>query len=356
MICKPSDRYTGVKYLLALIPLVLAFHTRPVFQKFQFTGFAQGTTWSVTYYATEAPVSTPQIDSVLHKIDSSLSLYKPYSLINRFNRSERGIPVDKHFLEVVKKSIEVYHSTGGLFDITVRPLVEAWGFGVDAADTEPDTERIRSILPCVGTPKIRIRRDSLIKENPCVTIDVNGIAQGYSVDVIGRFLESRGIHNYIIELGGEIRVKGRKKPSGKKMRIGIETPVEEDPADIDPQAPVTVTSRVIELAKGSITTSGNYRKYILSQGKKLGHIIHPKTGMPVDNELISVTVCARDAMTSDAYDNALMLMGLEEALKFVEKKRNLSAHFIYRTPDGAIKDTASKRFPKEVLLPVSEME
>lgn len=328
-----------MKYLLSLLPLALAFYTPPASREFKLSGYAQGTTWSLTYYATGPHVSRYEIDSIFSSIDSSLSLYKPYSLINRFNSSPQGIRGDRHFINVIKKSIRVYRSTNGLFDITVQPLVKAWGFGTEAPGPLPDSQTIKSLLQCVGTPAVSIRRDSIIKRNPCITIDVNGIAQGYSVDVIARFLESKGIHNYLAELGGEIRVKGRKLTSGEQMKIGIETPADED-------SPEPVMNSIISISRGAITTSGNYRKYYLSQGKKISHIINPLTGFPVSNELVSVTVYAPDAITSDAYDNALMLMGLEEAMKFVEKRKRLAAHFIYIAPSGEVKDTATRRFPK----------
>jgi thiamine biosynthesis lipoprotein len=176
----------------------------------------------------------------------------------------------------------------------------------------------------------------LIKTKPCVKLDVNGIAQGYSVDVIADFLEKNGISNYIVEIGGEIRVNG-KKPGGGKMKIGIEAPG-------DYASEPSIMQQVVELDNGAITTSGNYRKYYESKGKKITHIINPLTGYAVDNELISVTVFAKDAITADAFDNALMLMGLKRALQFVREEKDLEAYFIYQKLDGSVSDTASAGF------------
>jgi len=308
-------------------------------KKYTITGFAQGTTYSITYYATDSIVSKRQVDSILNKIDSSLSLYKPYSLINQFNNSRTGRKIDNHFVNVIKKSILVYHETNGLFDVTVKPLVQAWGFGVTKTDSLPGTKEIELIKKCVGTNMLVLEKNYLSKKNSCVQVDLNGIAQGYSVDVIADFIEKNGIKNYLVELGGEIRVKGRKQPSGEKMKIGIESPDEDEFRDHPMQ-------KIISLENGAITTSGNYRKYYESDGKKITHIIDPKTGYPVQNELISVTVYAKDAITADAYDNALMLMGLKKALQFIEKRKELAAYFIYKDKTGKIADTASSRFYK----------
>jgi thiamine biosynthesis lipoprotein len=168
-------------------------------------------------------------------------------------------------------------------------------------------------------------------------LDPNGIAQGYTVDVIADFLEKNGIKNYIAEVGGEIRVKGRKYPEDEPMKIGIELPGNDDFEN-------SIMQRVISIDSGAVTTSGSYRKFYESKGKKISHILDARTGFPAQNELISVTVIAKDAITADAFDNALMAMGLNKALEFVEKRKDLSAHFIYKVKNGAIKDTASAEF------------
>jgi thiamine biosynthesis lipoprotein len=170
-----------------------------------------------------------------------------------------------------------------------------------------------------------------------VQIDLNGIAQGYSVDQIAVLLESKGVASYVAELGGEIRVKGRKKDSGEKFRVGIESPGMDSSGDHPLQ-------KMLYMDKGAVTTSGSYRQFHESGGKRITHIINPLTGYPVDNELISVTVYAADAITADGYDNALMLMGLIPAISFTESRPDLDAYFIYRDSDGTIRDTATRHF------------
>jgi thiamine biosynthesis lipoprotein len=279
------------------------------------------------------------IDQQLQSLDSSLSLYKPYSLINQFNNSANGITADKYLLQVVEKSIDTYNHTNGLFDITVQPLVQAWGFGVSKTSSVPDSATIKNLLPCVDTKFLQLNGNMLSKTKSCLKIDLNGIAQGYSVDVLATLLETFGVQNYLVELGGEIRVKGRKQPSGEKMKIGIESPNQ----DVFEYHPL---QKIIELDAGAVTTSGSYRKYYESNGHNITHLINPKTGYPQQNELISVTVYAKEAMTADAYDNTLMLMGLPQALAFVENRNDIAAYFIYKKTDGSIADSASAAFFK----------
>lgn len=314
--------------------LFISFIQTPV-KEFHLNGHAQGTTYHITYYAPDPVIATNQIDSILDKIDSSLSLYKSYSLINQFNASENGVIADDHFINVVNKAIDVYHESNGLFDITVYPLTAAWGFGPVKPASLPDSESIKQLLPCISSSLIEWSGNKLIKKKPCVKLDANGIAQGYSVDVLADFLEQNAIHQYLVELGGEIRVKG-PKPGNEKMSIGIEAPGN----DFEP----SLMRRVIYIDKGAITTSGNYRKYYESKGQKISHLLNPKTGYSLQNELISVTVYAKDAMTADAWDNVLMAMGWREGLAHIEARDDIAAYFIYRNSDGTIADTASKKF------------
>lgn len=317
------------------ILFIQASYTHNYIKKIQINGTAQGTTYHITYYAPDSLISKKQIDSILDKIDSSLSLYKPWSLINQFNNSNDGVVVDKHFANVIKKAQKVYKKTNGLFDITIYPLTEAWGFGPEKMDSVPGPATVKQLLSCVDSRLLYWKGKKLMKKKPCVKMDANGIAQGYSVDVLADFFEQNGIQNYLIELGGEIRVKGRKH-GNEKMSVGIEAPGEE--------SDFSMIEKIIYLDKGAITTSGNYRRYYESNGKKISHLLNPKTGYSLQNELISVTVYAKDAMTADGYDNAIMAMGLKKGLAFVEKNKNLAAHFIYRKNDGTVADTLSKRF------------
>ena len=327
--------------LLCLLSSLPFFNKQTDLKPFQIRGLAQGTSYQITYYAEDSSITQTQIAYLLAQIDSSLSIYKPYSLISRFNHSTTGAPADKHLRKVVKKALRVSRKTAGAFDITVQPLVQAWGFGTAPIAALPDSAAIQALLPCVGADKVHLQKGQLRKDAPCVRIDVNGIAQGYTVDVLAGFLDRKGIRNYLVELGGEIRVRGRK-PDGKPMAIGIEGPAENNPDDPYP------IQKIIRLEKGAVTSSGNYRQFYQSGSRKISHLINPKTGYPLQNELISVTVWARDAMTADAYDNALMGMGLAKAFDFLNRRNGLEAYFIYRKADGSVADTATVGFKKMV--------
>nr|WP_294903132.1 FAD:protein FMN transferase [uncultured Lacibacter sp.] len=328
-----------MRILAAFLLLLVVHPSKPEWKRYSITGRAQGTTYAVVYYASDSSVTQQLVDSILKSLDQSLSLYQPNSLINQFNNSTKGILLDAHLHKVVRASINTYNATNGLFDATVFPLVEGWGFAVKKMNAIPDTATVRLLQSCVNSKWLQLKGNYLYKKKPCVKIDLNGIAQGYSVDVLAAFLESKNIHHYLVEIGGEIRVKGRKQPTNEKMKIGIESPAlgafDEHPLQ-----------KIVAIDKGAITTSGSYRRYHETKGQKITHIINPKTGYPQKNELISVTVYAKDAMTADAYDNALMLMGLQQALAFVEKHKDLAAYFIYKKNNGEITDTASAGFLK----------
>ena len=238
--------------------------------------------------------------------------------------------------DVLKRSFEINQDTKGIFDITVAPLVQAWGFGPKETRNEPNPAVIKSILAWVGMKNLKLKNGLLSKLKPCVQIDLNGIAQGYSVDLIAAYLEQKGIKQYVAELGGEIRISG-PKPNGETMKIGIEGPDKDG---------TPVIRHIAAINSGAITTSGNYRKFHQSGKKKISHLIDPKTGYPLDNEMISVTIYANDAITADGYDNALMAMHLKDAMAFVESRKNLEAYFVYHQKDGKVADTLTTGFKK----------
>src|SRR5690606_6901421 len=197
-------------------------------RKHTLTGYAQGTDYLITYYAVDSCVKKSSVDSIFGVIDRSMSLYQPSSLINQINAAGSGrFDLDDHFYSVLKKSFAIYRDSKGIFDVSVAPLVQLWGFGVKSVDHFPDSSEVRQALGCVGMDQLRLRKHQLEKKNPCMQLDLNGIAQGYSVDVLADFLEDRGIKHYVVEVGGELRVKG-PKPDGSPMRIGIERPVDDE--------------------------------------------------------------------------------------------------------------------------------
>ncbi len=317
-------------FLLFLFPLLIRSGEQKLYT---ISGFAQGTSYNLRYYAASELLQKKDVDSLLSGIDASMSLYKPGSLINRFNASEQGVQLDAAFKQVLLKSFEIYKATAGRFDVTVAPLVQLWGFGPVPVQQFPDSATIRETLKLVGMDKLQLKGNLLRKEHPGVQVDLNGIAQGYSVDVLASLLKSRGIRSFMVEIGGEVVVNGTK-PDGSGYRVGIEGPVP--------------NGRVVELKTGAITTSGNFNKYLKYKTGKISHLIDPKTGYPLNNQMISVTVYAKDAITADGYDNALMAMDVAEAMAFAGKQR-LEAYFIYRKADGRLADTLTTGF-KQLLV------
>ncbi|TCO31048.1 thiamine biosynthesis lipoprotein [Pedobacter psychrotolerans] len=324
------------KLLFLCLPLIFALFPADEMKSYKIKGFAQGTDYTIMYYAKDSVATKSDIDSLLKLIDQSMSLYQKGSLINQFNAAEKQIQTDRFLNAVLKRSFEINSDTKGIFDITVAPLVQAWGFGPKPVSAEPDEKEIKLILNRIGMQNLKLEKGLLIKTKPGIQIDLNGIAQGYSVDLIADYLNQKGIKSYLAELGGEIRVAG-PKPDGTPMKIGIEGPDQNDEPDI---------RHIAVLNQGAITTSGNYRRFHQSGKKKISHLINAQTGYPLENEMISVTVYAADAITADGYDNALMGMHLHEALKFVEERPNLEAYFVYHKPDGTIADTLSTGFKK----------
>lgn len=332
----------GLKYLM-LLWLLFPLDKNPPLLEFKINGYAQGTTYAVSYFATKSLIAKAQVDSILKVIDLSMSLYKPNSTISKFNAMPAGkIKIDQHMKTVLEKSFKINAATAGLFDVTIQPLMHFWGFYVDKHNYPPDTSKVKAFLNGItGMDKIKLTKNFLSKKNNQVEIDLNGIAQGYTVDVISDFLEKKGINCYVVEVGGEIRAKG-PKPDGGLIKIGIERP----PTNEFEEGGI---NHVITFKEGAITTSGNYRKYIVFGGKKYGHIINPKTGYPINNEIISVTVFAKKAIDADGYDNALMLMPVEKAVKFVEGIKSIDAYIIYKKPDGKVADTLTSGFKKMIM-------
>jgi len=304
-------------------------------------GFTQGTTFHITYEDKANQDLSGAVDSIFKVFDLTFSEYIPNSIVSRINKNDSTALFDDMFVEVYNKSLEVYRETHGAFDLTVGPLVNAWGFGPEKK-AKVDSATIDCLLQYIGMDKIRLEGRRLIKKLPGIDIDVNSIAQGYSVDVVYRYFEQLGIQNFMVEIGGEVRTKG-KNPKGETWRIGVDKPVEgNNVAGEDLQT-------IILLDNKAITTSGNYRKFFEENGVKYSHIIDPHTGYPYKNSLLSVTVIANDALTADGYDTGLMVLGLEGARELLKLHPELEAYMIYSDANGKfqVEYTKGIQFDKE---------
>ena len=290
------------------------------------SGFAQGTTYSITYENSKGEDYSSDIDSILKAFDKSLSIYDSTSLISRINNDDPTVEADDWFIEVFNKSAEVNVVSGGAFDITVGPVVKAWGFA-NGPVAKHDTAHIDSLLQFVGMDKVKLDGRKVIKKSSGVKIDVNAIAQGYSVDVVCRFFDGKGIRNYLVEIGGEVRGKGTNAKNNF-WRIGIDKPSD---GNMDPGKDLEA---IIEIDNKALATSGNYRKFFVEDGIKYSHTIDPKTGFPARNTLLSATVVCNDCITADAYATAFMVVGIDKSKELLKKLPGLEVYFVYSNPQG----------------------
>lgn len=289
-------------------------------------GFTQGTTYHITYQYKEHKSLKPEIDSILRQIELSLSIYNPNSVISKVNKNDTSVIPDEYFKFVFNKSVEIAEKTDGAFDITIAPVVNAWGFGSENKK-DIDSALIDSLLQFVGYQLIKLNNNKIIKLHSNIMLDANAIAKGYSVDVIADFFEKRQISNYLIEIGGEVKAKGKNK-NNEYWRIGIDKPFENS----------TEQNRelqtIIRLNNKSLATSGNYRKFFEKNGVKYSHTINPKTGYPVKHNLLSATVITDNCITADAYATAFMVLGLDKSMNIVENNPELEAYFICSQGEG----------------------
>ena len=308
-------------YTLVAFALLASCKQSPETNYFKVSGFTQGTTYSVVYSTKNARDLASELDSILLDFDMSLSTYKPESLISRINQNHDSVKVDAYFRAVFEKALEISEITNGAFDFTIAPVVNAWGFGF-TKKMEITPALIDSLKAYVGYQKVSLSAEGYItKELEHVKFDGNAIAQGYSVDVLAAYLETLGITDYMVEIGGEVKAKG-KSPSAKDWRIGIDKPIE------DPKAIKRELEAVVSLKNQSLATSGNYRKFYEDNGVKYSHTINPKTGYPVKHSLLSATVLTQNCITADALATACMVLGLDKSMKLMEQLPLTEAYFI----------------------------
>ena len=291
-----------------------------------FEGEVFNTTYHITFEETLANKGQnanwhDSIRKLFKDFDYSLSMFNPESIISAMNNNSKDARANQYVKNVIEKSLEVSRRTSGAFDITVAPLVNLWGFGFKNRE-QITAEAVDSILQFVGYQKIRLdRKGCLHKQDPRIQLDASSIAKGYMCDIIGDWLKSKGVENYMVEIGGEITLHGNS-PKGSPWRIGINTPEE----DIFQR--INGIEDILEISKGGIATSGNYRNFYYQDGKRYAHTIDPQTGYPVQKNILSSTVIASDCITADSYATAFMVMGVEKALDVLATDHSIMAYFI----------------------------
>lgn len=319
-------------FLIALIvgTIIIIRRHNNIWQNDRGTIF--GTVYNIKYLSPEN--LKPSIDSVLLKVDSALSMFNHESIISKVNRGEE-VTLDTMFLTVFNKGMEVSRNTDGLYDITVAPLCNAWGFGFEKK-SDVTQHMIDSILQFIGYEKVRLHDGKIEKDDPRCMLDCSSIAKGFGCDAVASLLKGKGVTDYMIEIGGEVVASG-KNDSGESWRIGINKPVN-DTLGIrhDIQA-------IIRVDNSAVATSGNYRNFYIEDGKKYSHTINPNTGYPVNHSLLSATVIADDCMTADAYATAFMAMGLQQAKIHADTAKNVkAAYFISDDGKGGYDITYTK--------------
>ena len=305
-------------------------------------GQAQGTTYLIKYHRGMNPVNKSQIDSILTDLDLSLSLYRPDSRVSQFNNARFSYPADAHLTVVLSTALHLQRISNGAFDIRLYKLSRAWGFGPEPAKRPPSKRKIIKLKPA-PSDSIWLDGNLVRKSNPKVRIDLDGIAQGYSVDVLANFLEQKGIHHYMVELGGEIRTSGFRSEE-TPWRIGIESP----------QTDEKVVSMTVDPGNGALTTSGSYRKTRKFGDRIYSHVIDPRIGRPIENGMLSCTIWAQTAMLADAMDNAAMVLGPALTMKLLKDCPGVEGFFVWRDPQGIIHTDGTPGFFRKVLPPDSD--
>jgi FAD:protein FMN transferase len=304
-------------------------------------GFIHGTTYHIIYKSNNGIDLQEEIEKQMRNVDTAWSTYLPVSSVSRINNNDSSVLLNNYFNKVFIEAQEISTITNGAFDLTVAPLVNAWGFGFKNAD-KIDSTKIDSILSFVGFNKVKLHDNVLQKTDPRIMLDASAIAKGFSVDVVSEYLESKGIENYLVEIGGEIRTKG-KKSTESNWKVGIDKPID------DVKAFQREFQDIVLIENLAMATSGNYRQFYIKEGKKYAHTINPKTGFPIIHNLLSATVIAANCITADAYATAFMVLGLEESKKILEQNPSINAYFIYSDENNDYKVFATEKF-KSILV------
>ena len=301
-------------------------------------GFIFGTIYHVTYQSDEN--LQKEIEEELKKVDQSLSPFNKTSIISQVNRNEK-VKVNDMFQEVFSLAEKISTETGGAFDITVAPMVNEWGFGFKKG-VEPTKAVLDSIRALVGYQKVSLKDNHVVKQDPRIMLDCSAIAKGYGTDVVARYLKRKGITNFMVEIGGEVVTHG-VSDKNVAWRIGVNKPTD-DSLNTNQEL-----QAVLEVSDQAMATSGNYRNFYYKNGKKYAHTIDPTTGYPVQHNILSATVLAKDCATADAYATSFMVLGMDGAKKILAKHPELMAYLIYSDRHGKNQIWFSPSMKKKIL-------
>ncbi len=319
--------------LLLIITVFFSCSEEP--KNIKLNGSVFGTSYNIQYLDKDTNNYQKQIDSLFDEVNESMSTYIPTSKISRINKGE-NVEVDHHFKTVFRAAKYIYRKTEGAFDPTIGAVVNAWDFGPEGAIEKVDSTAIDSLMKHVGFNRMGLKNNRIVKNNSSY-LDLNAIAKGYGVDVIGKFFESKHIENYLVEIGGEIKTKGINAEKNLSWTIGID-----DPNFNGEQS----YSKILALKDEAMATSGTYRKFKTDEeGNRYAHIIDTKTGYPTKTNILSVSVIAEDCITADGYATAFQTMGIEKVEDFLNRHPELKVYFIYEDNDNVVKTLNLNDFP-----------
>ncbi|NOI81811.1 FAD:protein FMN transferase [Vibrio tubiashii] len=326
------------KWLVAFASLlVLAGCEKPA-EQVHLSGPTMGTTYNIKYISAEG-IPSPQalqqeVDRLLEEVNDQMSTYRKDSELSRFNQlqSSESFEVSPQTVTVVKEAIRLNGLTQGALDVTVGPLVNLWGFGPEARpEVVPSDEELAARKAMTGIEHLSVEGNTLRKDIPNLYVDLSTIAKGWGVDVVADYIQSQGVENYMVEVGGEMRLKGLNR-EGVKWRIAIEKPSTDERA----------IQEIIEPGDMAVATSGDYRIYFERDGVRYSHIINPQTGKPIRHKVVSVTVLDKSSMTADGLATGLMVLGEELGMQ-VANENNIPAFMIVKTQNG-FKELASEAY------------
>lgn len=307
------------KYIILILLSIIFVSCNSKVEYIKNEGFIFGTSYHLTYESNEN--YEVEIKEKLNQFNRSLSTYDSNSVISRVNKNDTSVVLDLYFINCFNRSVEISKITDGAFDMTVAPIVNIWGFGFDESQ-QANESLIDSLMQFIGYKNIEIVGGRVSKKHKETMLDASAVAKGYGVDVVADLFEEKGINNYLVEIGGEVRAKG-VNAKGILWRIGIDKPIDD----------VTASHRelqaIVSVDNKSLATSGNYRQFYEKEGIKYSHTINPKTGYPTQNSLLSASVLADDCMTADAFATAFMVLGIDKSIELSNTLDYLEVYFIY---------------------------
>ncbi|MEY3060311.1 MAG: Thiamine biosynthesis lipoprotein ApbE precursor [Bacteroidota bacterium] len=329
------SRYTILLFIFLLLNVSFRQGFNSPIKIYSLSGLAQGTSYRIKYKHHKELIKQHEIDSIFTVFESSLSRYNKASLLYKLNKAKSKARIDSHLLRVLHYAQDMGQKTNSCFEYRLLPLLELWGFGNNKQKSIPDTNQINKTLHLIRSSQLKFNKSIAIKSTKILAFDLDGIAQGYCVDQLSYFLRSKGIEDFIVELGGEVFVSGSDLEN-ESWKVGIEDALNEE--EKNKQFILSGMNQV------GVTTSGSLQKYKKIGDQYFSHIIDPRTGYPVQNGIVSVTVIAPSAMEADALDNAFMVMGINSSFEWCKNNSNIGLYISYVNPKGSLVDTTNSYF------------